>query len=92
MYGDHAQLKIWYNPCIIHQYINVHGKTDENHALFFKSETIFSTWRLTLLKNYTTIWTMSLIGLKIDVSFVLPNRLVVLITGNVDRQGIMLLF
>ena len=25
-------MKIWYNPCIICQYI--HGKTDENHVLF----------------------------------------------------------
>ena len=25
-------LKIWYNPCIIRQYI--HGKTNENHVLF----------------------------------------------------------
>ena len=32
--GDHTRLKIWYNPCIIRQYI--HGKTDENHVLFSK--------------------------------------------------------
>ena len=31
---------------------------------------------LSLLKNYTTILTMSLIGLKIDTSFVLTNQLV----------------
>ena len=30
--GDHTRLKIWYNPCIIRQYI--HGKTDENHVIF----------------------------------------------------------
>ena len=30
--GDHTRLKVWYNPCIIRQYI--HGKTDETHVLF----------------------------------------------------------
>ena len=34
IHGDHTRLKIWYNPCIIRQYI--HGKTDENHVLFSK--------------------------------------------------------
>ena len=28
----YTRLKIWYNPCIIRQYI--YGKTDENHVLF----------------------------------------------------------
>ena len=35
--GDHTRLKIWYNPCIIRQYI--HGKTDENHVSFSKLST-----------------------------------------------------
>ena len=34
-------LKIWYNPCIIRQYI--HGKTDENHVLFCKCRILGST-------------------------------------------------
>ena len=28
----YTTIKIWYNPCIIRQYI--HSKTDENHVLF----------------------------------------------------------
>ena len=30
--GGHTLLKIWYKPCIIHQYI--HSKTTANHTLF----------------------------------------------------------
>ena len=32
--GGHTRLKIWYNPCIIRQYI--HNRTAENHLLFSK--------------------------------------------------------
>ena len=38
--GDHTRLKIWYNPCIIRQYI--HGKTDENHVLLSNNSTAIS--------------------------------------------------
>ena len=30
--ATHTRLKIWYNPCIIRQYI--HGKTEKKHVLF----------------------------------------------------------
>ena len=31
--GGHTRLQIWYNPCIIRQYMN--SKTAENHVLFY---------------------------------------------------------
>ena len=40
--------------------------------------TIFKIFRFPPLKNFTAIPTISLIGLKFDISFVLTNRLVVL--------------
>ena len=43
-----------------------------------QSESIFSIFRFTSRKNYLTILTMSLIGLKMDTSFVLTNWPVVL--------------
>ena len=34
LFCNGRRLKIWYNPCIIRQYI--HSKTAENHVLFSK--------------------------------------------------------